>query len=101
MKCSESPGQSFDMQTVEVPWPGEGGPWRVMVDLARIDGNRRVVGLHIVSYTTVEDSDGVERWIPLPGGPSEVTHAVIRGVRIGQISEFARRVADASGEVLR
>lgn len=75
---------------VSFPWPEEGGPWVVRADVALVDGRRVVVGLHLTSYTVEDDEDGATLRIPGPHGLTEVTHAVVRGLKMGQMADTAR-----------
>lgn len=73
------------------PWPEPGGPWFIRVDLAVVDNRPQVVGLHLESFGRGEDEEGEPVRVPGPQGLTEVTHNVVRDLRMGQIAESARR----------
>lgn len=76
---------------VTLPWPEPGGPWTVRLDIARIDGRAQVVGLHIQSYAESAGGDGQPSRVPGPHGLTQVSHAVVRQIRMGQLAELGRR----------
>jgi hypothetical protein len=77
---------------VVLPWPCPDGPWYLRLDLAKVDGRTQVVGLHIQSYVDGTDETGQPLRAPGPQGLAEVTHAVIRQIKMGQIAESGRRL---------
>ena len=77
---------------VIIPWPERDGPWFLKVELAEVDGRAQIVGLHIQSYIEGADEHGQPLRIPGPHGLAEVTHAVVRGLKMGQIAESARHM---------
>ena len=79
-----------DFREVSFPWPEQGGPWMLTVDVAAVDGRATVVGLHVCSYVAGMDGEGGPVRIPGPQGLTEVTHAVVRGLKMGQIADTAR-----------
>jgi hypothetical protein len=81
-----------DDVTVIIPWPEHDGPWFLKVDLAEVDGRAQIVGLHVQSYIDGFDEHGQPLRIPGPHGLAEVTHAVVRGLKMGQIAESARHM---------
>lgn len=83
-----------DVKDVKVvlPWPGPDGPWRLQLDLAVVNGRPQVVGLHIKSYIEAVDEHDQPVRVPGPQGLAEVTHAVIRNLRMGQIAESASQL---------
>lgn len=82
-----------DDTRVVLGWPDAvKGPWYLDVDLAQVDGRTQVVGLHIRSYIDGRDQAGNRMLVPGPQGLLELTHAVVRDLRMGQIAESARRL---------
>jgi len=77
---------------VVLGWPDPNGPWYVRLDLAKVDGRAQVVGLHIQSYVEGVDEHDQPLRVPGPHGLAEVTHAVVRDIRMGQIAESGRRL---------
>lgn len=76
-------------QDVVIPWPVEGGPWLLTVDLSRVDGRTTVTGLRIAPAD--------------PADPAPVDHPMLRGLQAGRIAEAARArlVALLAGEAAR
>ena len=82
-----------DDSQVVLGWPDAvNGPWYLDVDLAQADGRTQVVGLHIRSYMEGQDQTGNRMRVPGPDGLLELTHSVVRDLRMGQIAESARRI---------
>lgn len=77
---------------VVLRWPEPDGPWYLRLDLANVDGRAQVVGLHIQSYREGVDEHDQPMRVPGPHGLAEVTHAVVRDIKMGQIAESGRRL---------
>jgi hypothetical protein len=72
-------------------WPDAvHGPWYLEPDLARVDGRTQIVGLHIRSYQRGQDRDGNPVRMPGSEGLLELTHSVVRELKMGQIAEAVR-----------
>jgi len=81
-----------DGDGVNLPWPGPGGPWFIRLDLAKVDGRAQVVGLHLQSYVDGVDESGQPLRAAGPHGLTEVTHAVVRAIKMGQVAESGRHL---------
>jgi hypothetical protein len=77
---------------VVLRWPDPDGPWYLRLDLANVDGRAQVVGLHIQSYVEGVDEHDQPLRVPGPRGLAEVTHAVVRDIKMGQIAESGRHL---------
>ncbi len=75
---------------VTLSWPDPDGPWFIRLDLAKVDGRAQVVGLHLQSYIDGVDENGQPLRAAGPQGLAEVTHAVVRALKMGQIAESWR-----------
>lgn len=85
-----------DGSGVTLPWPGPEGPWLISLDLAKVDGRVQVVGLHLRSFIDGYDENGQPLRAPGPQGLTEVTHAVVRSLKMGQIAESWRQLLSLS-----